>query len=322
MAGLVELRNVTMDFETGLFGRRKKVRAVDNVTLSIRRGEIYGLVGESGSGKSTIGRMTLRLYKPTKGRVFFDGVDITDMRERELRKIRRRMQLIPQDPYSAINPAQTIGEAIAEPLVVHKKMSWREALDAAARALEEVGLTPASDFIGRRPRELSGGQLQRAVIARAMILRPEYVVADEPTSNLDASIRASIIKLLLDFKERYGVSMLFITHDIVLISLIASRIGVLYLGQLVEEGPAEEVVDNPLHPYTKALLTAMPLAGGKPDLEKVYLRGEIGDPSNPPSGCRLHPRCPFATEKCSREEPPLVEVGKGRFVRCWLYSKS
>ena len=322
MVGLVELRNVTMDFETGLFGRRKKVRAVDNVTLSIWRGEIYGLVGESGSGKSTIGRITLRLYKPTRGRVFFDGADITDMRERELRKIRRRMQLIPQDPYSAINPAQTVGEAIAEPLVVHEKMSWREALDAAARALEEVGLTPASDFIGRRPRELSGGQLQRAVIARAMILRPEYVVADEPTSNLDASIRASIVKLLLDFKERYGISMLFITHDIVLISLIASRIGVLYLGQLVEEGPAEEVVDNPLHPYTKALLTAIPLAGGKPGLEKVYLRGEIGDPSNPPRGCRLHPRCPFATEKCSREEPPLVEVGKGRFVRCWLYSKS
>jgi len=318
MSGVVELKGVVMDFEVSLLGRKKRVRAVDNVTLSIGENEIYGLVGESGSGKSTIGRITLRLYKPTMGRVFFEGVDITDWSERSLRRVRRRMQLIPQDPYSAINPVQTIGEALAEPLIVHEKLDKREALDIAAKALEEVGLVPPEDFIHRKPHELSGGQLQRAVIARSMILRPRYVVADEPTSNLDASIRASIVKLLLDLKNRYGLSMLFITHDIVLLSLIADRIGVLYMGQLVEEGPADKVVKEPLHPYTKALLSAIPRVGGEVETERVDLKGEIGDPSNPPPGCRLHPRCPFATERCRREEPPLVRVN-GRWAKCWLF---
>jgi len=311
---------VVMDFEIGLFGRKRRIRAVDNVSLGIGRGEIYGLVGESGSGKSTIGRITLRLYKPTSGKVFFDGRDITNLSENRLRELRRKMQLIPQDPYSAINPAQTIGEALAEPLIVHEKMSRLEALEKAYKALEEVGLVPPDEFIKRRPYELSGGQLQRVVIARAMLLGPSYVVADEPTSNLDASIRASIIKLLLDFKNRYNLSMLFITHDIALISLIANRIGVLYLGQLVEEGPAEKVVSSPLHPYTKALLTATPLASEELEIEKIYLKGEIGDPSNPPKGCRLHPRCPFALEKCRSLEPPTINVGGNRFVKCWLYS--
>ncbi len=311
---------MVMDFEIGLFGRKRRIRAVDNVSLGIGRGEIYGLVGESGSGKSTIGRITLRLYKPTSGKVFFDGRDITNLSENRLRELRRKMQLIPQDPYSAINPAQTIGEALAEPLIVHEKMSRLEALEKAYKALEEVGLVPPDEFIKRRPYELSGGQLQRVVIARAMLLGPSYVVADEPTSNLDASIRASIIKLLLDFKNRYNLSMLFITHDIALISLIANRIGVLYLGQLVEEGPAEKVVSSPLHPYTKALLTATPLASEELEIEKIYLKGEIGDPSNPPKGCRLHPRCPFALEKCRSLEPPTINVGGNRFVKCWLYS--
>ncbi|MDK6027898.1 ABC transporter ATP-binding protein [Ignisphaera sp. 4213-co] len=309
-----------MDFEIGLFGRKRRIRAVDNVSLGIGRGEIYGLVGESGSGKSTIGRITLRLYKPTSGKVFFDGRDITNLSENRLRELRRKMQLIPQDPYSAINPAQTIGEALTEPLIVHEKLSRLEALEKAYKALEEVGLVPPDEFIKRRPYELSGGQLQRVVIARAMLLGPSYVVADEPTSNLDASIRASIIKLLLDFKNRYNLSMLFITHDIALISLIANRIGVLYLGQLVEEGPAEKVVSSPLHPYTKALLTATPLASEELEIEKIYLKGEIGDPSNPPKGCRLHPRCPFALEKCRSLEPPTINVGGNRFVKCWLYS--
>ncbi|MEM4582685.1 MAG: ABC transporter ATP-binding protein [Desulfurococcaceae archaeon] len=321
MSTLVKLVNVVMEFETGIFGRKRKVRAVDNVSLQINRGEIYGLVGESGSGKSTLGRVSLRLYKPTKGKVLFEDKDITSVPEGKLRSLRKYMQLIPQDPYGAINPMQTIGEALIEPLIIHYKISREEALEQAHKALEDVGLTPPDDFIKRRPYELSGGQLQRAVVARAMILKPKYVVADEPTSNLDASIRTSIIKLLLDFKERYDQSILFITHDIALLSLIANRIGVMYLAQLVEEGPVDEIINNPLHPYTKALLSALPLISNQLNIEKVYLKGEIGDPANPPKGCRLHPRCPFMNERCKFEEPPLIEVEKNRFVKCWLYEK-
>jgi peptide/nickel transport system ATP-binding protein len=316
-----KLVDVTMDFETRIFGRKRRVRAVDRVSLEVRRGEIYGLVGESGSGKSTIGRISIRLYKPTKGRVFYGKLDITELPESKLRYLRREMQLIPQDPYGAINPIQTIGEALVEPLLIHYKLSKDEAVEQAHRALEEVGLHPSTEFFTRRPRELSGGQLQRAVIARAMILKPKYIVADEPTSNLDASIRTSIIKLLLDLREKYEQSLLFITHDIALLSLIANRIGVLYLAQLFEEGPAEEIVKNPLHPYTKALLSAIPLLSDELGLEKVYLKGEIGDPSNPPRGCRLHPRCPYAMDKCKTEEPPLIMVNEGRSVKCWLYYK-
>ena len=314
-----KLVDVIMDFETRIFGRKRRVRAVDRVSLEVRRGEIYGLVGESGSGKSTIGRISIRLYKPTKGRVFYGKLDITELPESKLRYLRREMQLIPQDPYGAINPIQTIGEALVEPLLIHYKLSKDEAVEQAHRALEEVGLHPSTEFFTRKPRELSGGQLQRAVIARAMILKPKYIVADEPTSNLDASIRTSIIKLLLDLREKYEQSLLFITHDIALLSLIANRIGVLYLAQLFEEGPTEEVVKNPLHPYTKALLSAIPLLSDELGLEKVYLKGEIGDPSNPPRGCRLHPRCPYAMDKCKTEEPPLIMVNEGRSVKCWLY---
>jgi peptide/nickel transport system ATP-binding protein len=317
-----KLVDVTMDFETRIFGRKRRVRAVDRVSLEVRRGEIYGLVGESGSGKSTIGRISIRLYKPTKGRVFYGKLDITELPESKLRYLRREMQLIPQDPYGAINPIQTIGEALVEPLLIHYKLSKDEAVEQAHRALEEVGLHPSTEFFTRRPRELSGGQLQRAVIARAMILKPKYIVADEPTSNLDASIRTSIIKLLLDLREKYEQSLLFITHDIALLSLIANRIGVLYLAQLFEEGPTEKIVKNPLHPYTKALLSAIPLLSDELGLEKVYLKGEIGDPSNPPRGCRLHPRCPYAMDKCKTEEPPLIMVNEGRSVKCWLYYKS
>jgi peptide/nickel transport system ATP-binding protein len=318
---LLELDKVVMEFEIGSFGRRKRVRAVDNVSLSIDKGLIYGLVGESGSGKSTLGRITLRLYKPVAGKVVFDGQDITELSEGRLRPLRRRMQLIPQDPYGAVNPVQTIGEALSEPLIVHYGLKQHEAIEQVKSMLESVGLTPAEDFVNRRPFNLSGGQLQRAVIARAMLLKPEYIVADEPTSNLDASIRASIIKLLLDFKKKYNQSLLFITHDIVLLSLIADRIGVMYLAQLVEEGPSGEVISNPLHPYTRALLSAIPLVSQELGFEKIFLKGEIGDPANPPTGCRLHPRCPYASEKCAKEEPPFIQVGGGRKVKCWLYER-
>jgi peptide/nickel transport system ATP-binding protein len=276
-------------------------------------------VGESGSGKSTLGRVSLRLYKPTAGKVIFDEIDITSLPERYLRKLRKRMQLIPQDPYSSINPFYTIGETLTEPLLIHNSIDRREALEEAARILEDVGLVPADEYLGRRPQHLSGGQLQRVAIARAMILRPDYIVADEPTSNLDASIRASIVNLISDFQKRFNQALLFISHDIALVSLLVQRIGVMYLGQLVEEGFSRDVIKDPLHPYTKALISAIPLAE-ELRIERVVLRGEIGDPANPPQGCRLHPRCPYATKICGEREPPVTIVG-GRRVKCWLYTE-
>jgi peptide/nickel transport system ATP-binding protein len=316
---LVELSEIVMEFEVGGILKRSRLRAIDRVSVGIERGEVYGLVGESGSGKSTLGRVSLRLYKPTAGKVIFDEIDITSLPERYLRKLRKRMQLIPQDPYSSINPFYTIGETLTEPLLIHNSIDRREALEEAARILEDVGLVPADEYLGRRPQHLSGGQLQRVAIARAMILRPDYIVADEPTSNLDASIRASIVNLISDFQKRFNQALLFISHDIALVSLLVQRIGVMYLGQLVEEGFSRDVIKDPLHPYTKALISAIPLAE-ELRIERVMLRGEIGDPANPPQGCRLHPRCPYATKICGEREPPVTIVG-GRRVKCWLYTE-
>jgi peptide/nickel transport system ATP-binding protein len=316
---LVELSEIVMEFEVGGILKKSRLRAIDRVSVGIERGEVYGLVGESGSGKSTLGRVSLRLYKPTAGKVIFDEIDITSLPERYLRKLRKRMQLIPQDPYSSINPFYTIGETLTEPLLIHNSIDRREALEEAARILEDVGLVPADEYLGRRPQHLSGGQLQRVAIARAMILRPDYIVADEPTSNLDASIRASIVNLISDFQKRFNQALLFISHDIALVSLLVQRIGVMYLGQLVEEGFSRDVIKDPLHPYTKALISALPLAE-ELRIERVVLRGEIGDPANPPQGCRLHPRCPYATKICGEREPPVTIVG-GRRVKCWLYTE-
>ncbi len=309
---LIQLKNVKMYFTREKFGRKVTIRAVDGVDLEINKGEVVGLVGESGSGKSTLGRVSLRLYKPTSGRVIFEGVDITKMPERKLRKIRRKMQLIAQDPYASFDPLQTIGESLIEPLIEHG-MSKEEAIAKALKMLERVGLKPAEEFFERLPSQLSGGQLQRVAIVRAMLLEPDYVVADEPTSSLDVSVRVSVLELLKEFKER-GVGMLFITHDLAVAKLISDRIAVMYLGKIVEEGRAEEVLKNPLHPYTKALISALPTLGSK--RIRFELKGETGDPANPPKGCRLRPRCPLAKEKC-KEEPPLREVD-GRKVRCWF----
>ncbi len=315
---LLVLDNVKKYFVTGSFGSRRVVKAVDGVSLNVRRGETLGLVGESGSGKSTLGRVALRIYKPTEGKVIFSGVDITDLPERKLRPLRRKMQLIPQDPYASFNPVQTIGSAVAEPLIVHKIVSSeREARDKVLAILEQVGLIPPEDFYDRRPYNLSGGQLQRAAIARAMILEPVFVVADEPTSSLDVSIRANILNLLKEFKEKLGQGLIFITHDLTLASLVADTLAVMYLGKIVEYGPAEKVIKKPMHPYTAALINAVPkIRASLTNLPKVELKGEIPDPSKPPKACRLHPRCPFAKEICRREEPKLIEVEKNHFVAC------
>ncbi len=301
----------------GLLSPKVVVRAVDGVTIGVRRGEALAVVGESGSGKTTLGRTILRLYTPDAGRVVFDGVDITRMPEKKLRRLRRRMQLIPQDPYAAFNPQQTIGDSVREVLEVHGIARGAEAVERVYKLFERVGLTPPDDFYHRKPYQLSGGQLQRAAIARAMILEPDFIVADEPTSNLDVSIRAGIIDLILEFREKLNQALLFITHDIATAKLVAQRVAVMYLGKIVEEGPMDKVTRSPLHPYTQALIEAIPRLHGKPGKPKI--RGEIADPRRVPKGCRLHPRCPYAMDKCRREEPPLVEVEASRRVACWLH---
>ena len=318
---LVELENLKVYFpiKSGLVLDRHvgDIRAVDDVSLTIRRGETVGLVGESGCGKSTVGRTILRLYKPTDGHIRFDGKDITDLGETELRPLRRRMQMVFQDPYASLNPRHSVGRIVGEPLRTHGLATRREANSRVRDLLRIVGL-PA-DAAGRYPHEFSGGQRQRIGLARAIALNPDFVVADEPVSALDVSIQAQIINLLEQLQDEFDLTYLFIAHDLAVVRHISDRIAVMYLGWIVEVSSAEELYDNPLHPYTISLLSAVPIPDPvvEKEREAILLAGDLPSPANPPPACRFHTRCPFIQPtRCRDEVPQLRRLSSGHEVAC------
>ncbi|MGG5811232.1 ABC transporter ATP-binding protein [Falsiroseomonas sp. CW058] len=316
MTALVEAQDLRMEFggPTLFAPRRAAVRAVAGVDLAIARGEALGLVGESGSGKSTVGRMLLRLLRPTAGRVAFDGRDITALDRAALRPLRRRMQMVFQDPFGSLNPRLAIGAAVAEGIVLHGIAPRAEARERAAALLARVGLPP--EAMARPPRALSGGQRQRVAIARALAVEPEFLVADEPVSALDVSVGAEILALLRELRAERQLAMLFVSHDLGAVRALCDRVAVLYLGRVMEEGPASALFRDPRHPYTRALLSASPARPGRARGPRIVLRGEIPSPAAPPSGCVFRTRCPAALPACAEVVPALREVAPGRRAAC------
>ena len=318
---LVELEHLKVYFpiKSGIVLDRHvgDIRAVDDVSLTIRRGETLGLVGESGCGKSTVGRTILRLYKPTAGRIVFDGQDISQLAETELRPLRRRMQMVFQDPFASLNPRHSVGRIVAEPLRSHGLANRREASGRVQDLLKTVGLP--TDAAGRYPHEFSGGQRQRIGLARALALNPDFVVADEPVSALDVSIQAQIINLFEQLQEEFELTYLFIAHDLAVVRHISDRIVVMYLGWIVEVSPAAELYENPLHPYTISLLSAVPIPDPvvEKQRESILLAGDLPSPANPPPACRFHTRCPFVQPtRCRDQIPPLRKLSDGHEVAC------
>jgi oligopeptide transport system ATP-binding protein len=321
-APLLQVTNLVKHFQVGggLFGGRGGlVRAVDGVSFDIRRGETLGLVGESGCGKTTTGRCILQLERPTSGQILFEGRDLTALDEDELRPIRRRMQVIFQDPYSSLNPRMTVGQIIAEPLAVHRIVADRARRAARVRdLLAHVGLLPQHAL--RYPHQLSGGQRQRVGIARALAVEPSLIICDEPVSALDVSIQAQIINLLEDLQAQFGLTYLFVAHDLSVVRHISDRVAVMYLGKIAEITDRKSLYDSPLHPYTKALLSAVPIPDPalEAQRERLVLGGEVPSPLNPPPGCVFHPRCPIAIDRCRGEIPDLREIRPGHRAACLL----
>jgi oligopeptide transport system ATP-binding protein len=316
---LVEVRSLKKHFRLPggwLSGEIRHVYAVDGVDLNIARGETFGLVGESGCGKTTLGRMILRLIDPTSGQIYFDGRELSSVRKRAMRPIRRQMQIVFQNPLSSLSPRQKVEQIVAEPITTHKVLSGREIRPRVVELLEQVGL--GKQHLDRFPHEMSGGQCQRVAVARALALNPKLIVLDEPTSALDVSVQAQIINLLDDLKRSLELTYLFISHDLNVVQHISDRIGVMYLGKLVETGPSQDIFDEPLHPYTQALFAAIPIPEVDTKRELKVLEGNVPSPINPPSGCRFHTRCPLAQEQCREVEPLLREVKIGRKVACHL----
>ncbi|MBU9714366.1 ABC transporter ATP-binding protein [Evansella tamaricis] len=317
---LLEVRNLKKYFDVtgGILSRKVgEVKAVDDVSFSVYEGEVLGIVGESGCGKSTTGKTLLRLTEPTEGEVIFDGKDITKLTDEEMRKMRRDMQIIFQDPYASLNPRHKIEKILGEPLLVHGIGDKEERRKKVKEILEIVGLP--GDHASRYPHQFSGGQRQRIGIARALIVNPRLIVCDEPVSALDVSIQSQILNLMEDLQEKFKLTYLFIAHDLSVVKHISHRIGVMYLGRMVELTSNEELYDNPLHPYTKSLLSAVPNPDPDVKQERIILQGDVPSPSNPPSGCAFHTRCPDCMDICKTVRPEFQEISDSHFVACHLY---
>jgi len=313
---IIETRDLVRHFKSGggLFGGATTIHAVDGVTLSVRRGETFAIVGESGCGKSTLARLLLRLIEPTSGQVFYNGKELTAASPRELRALRGELQFIFQDPYSSLNPRMTVGALVAEPLQIHTQMKSEERKAAVRDLLRKVGLRP--EHADRYPHEFSGGQRQRIGIARALASGPKLLIGDEPVSALDVSVQAQIVNLVEDLKQEFGLTLIIIAHDLAVIRHMSDRVAVMYLGEIVELAETEALFSRPLHPYTQALLQAIPAPSPGVARGRRALAGDIPSPAAPPDGCRFHTRCPHATELCARTKPPLGDAGEGRSVAC------
>jgi peptide/nickel transport system ATP-binding protein len=306
--------------EKNFFGKPTKyLKAVDDVSFTIEKGKTLGIVGESGCGKTTLGRSIIRLYEPTSGEVVFKGINLTSIKKSKFNRIRPQIQMIFQDPYSSLSPRMAVGDIIGEGALVHHQVDKKHYREYVLKIMEECGL-PAYYF-DRYPHEFSGGQRQRICIARALALNPELIVCDEPVSALDVSIQAQIINLLKDLQKQKQLTYIFISHDLSVVEHISDNIGVMYLGNLIESGVKEDIFANPLHPYTKALLSAIPQPNPDIKINRIKLEGEIPSPSNPPVGCKFHTRCPSCQEICKKEIPPRIDMGNNHFVCCHLYQK-
>ena len=315
---ILRAENVVKSFPVhgGLFSREiASVKAVQGVSFELKKGETLGLVGESGCGKSTLGRSLIKLIQPTSGKIFFKNEDITDFKGEQLRELRKKMQIIFQDPYASLNPRMTIGSIIEEPLVIHNLYeSQKDRNDRVQDLIKLVGLRP--EHLSRYPHEFSGGQRQRVGIARALAVNPELIICDEPVSALDVSIQAQVINLLMELQQKLGLTYVFIAHDLKVVEHVSTRVAVMYLGKIVEMADADQLYKNPMHPYTKALLSAIPVPDPKPRAERIILTGDVPSPMNPPPGCHFNPRCPIASEECRQNEPQLIDKANQHWVSC------